>query len=107
MNITQAEVYAKAVLVGIDDAADAAMGVINDVTISAQCAVAKYKVLAGTPLSDRDEKLLKLYTILNDIQAGHCEGAVLGDIDRALDAIAYLTPTANYIKDNHIPAAYP
>jgi ATP-dependent RNA circularization protein (DNA/RNA ligase family) len=105
--LTQTEVYAKAVLIGLDDTGDALLGVINDVTISAQCGVAKINAMRGMPLTDRDQKLLTLYAILNGMEHGHCEGAVLGDIDRALDAVSYLTPVANYIKDNKIPAAYP
>lgn len=99
--LSAAAIYAQAVLIGIDDAASAATGGGNDITLSARAGVALVKQMRGVePLTEVDLKFVELANWLDSIQANHSTDAVLGDIARAEALIAELLPTEDYIQAN-------
>ncbi len=106
--ISAAEIYAKAVLIGIDDTSSAVTGGGDDITLSARAGVALVKQMRGVePLSAADLKFIELANWLDSLQPGHSCGAVLGDIARALAVVSELISTSDYIKANNVLAAYP
>jgi hypothetical protein len=95
-------------LIAADDLASAAiLQSPADVTISSRCGMAYLDQLIGRDPGPNAEVLMLGYRMLNGLQPGHCEGAILGDIVRSANVIHLLTPYGEYIHAHAIPAAYP
>jgi hypothetical protein len=108
MNTTAIEQAVLTDLIAADDAASAAiLQSPADVTISARCGMAYLDKLIGRDPGPDAEVLLLGHSMLNAIQPGHCEGAILGDLVRAANVTSLLTPYGEYIHAHSIPAAYP
>lgn len=108
MNLSAIESAVKAELIAVDDAASVVLiDSPDDVTISARCGMAWLDQLIGRDPGPDAEALLRLHAMLNAVQPGHCEGAILGDLVRAANVTSLLTPYGEYIHAHAIPAAYP
>ena len=108
MKLSDIESSVMSDLIAADDFASAAfLSSPDDVTISARCGMAWLDQMVGKTACDDSEMLLKLHAMLNAIQPGHCEGAILGDLVRAAKVNSLLTPYGEYIHAHSIPAAYP
>jgi hypothetical protein len=108
MNLLEVEATVMTALLEADDFASAALFESPaDLTISARAGMAHLDQLIGKDPGEDAEVLLKLYDMLNRVQANHCEGAILGDVVRAANVIHVLTPYGEFIHSHGIPAAFP
>ena len=97
---------AVAILIGLDDTVDAALfenG--DDVTLSCRCGMAKLDKLMGKPDTAESIALRALGDVLDQMQPGHCFGAVLHDGLRAAGVTTLVTPYAQYIQAHQLLAA--
>lgn len=98
----------KAFLIGIDDTAAAAVFPDQtDLTVSARCGMVQIDRMRGVlrMTSAESDALLNLGACLDRIQAHHCRGAIIGDIERAKRVLAILQPYADYMAANNLPTA--
>ena len=99
--LSQLEAAALATLISEDQAiATALFNDLEDVTISAHCGVIKlldsrddFATLTQLGVGMNETRIcVALADALEDIQAGHCQGAIDGDLARAKAAQTYLAP---------------
>lgn len=84
--------YSHTVLIAVDQFAAAVVFNRPDLTVSSMC----WMVMTGNDSTLKLNKpqhwaLAKLGSVLNRIQAGHCEQAAAGDTDRARSTLVSLT----------------
>lgn len=96
----------KSVFVGLDNAAAAvAFDGQTDITISSRCGMALIDDMRGLPRTAESRMLHALGDSLDEIQAGHCVAAVLGDAARAQRVLDLLGPYVEFINAKEITHA--
>jgi hypothetical protein len=83
--------YLKAVMLGLDDLGAAALLNRNDLCISAACGLVREGRDAPLMLHSWQRIFLTgVGAALDFFWAGHCEGAIVGDVNRANSTLALL-----------------
>jgi hypothetical protein len=83
--------YFKAVMLGLDDWGAAILLNRNDLSISAACGLVRTAHATGLQLHAWQKVFLTgVGAALDFFWAGHCEGAIVGDINRANSTLALL-----------------
>ena len=92
------EAKALEVLIGLDETGSALLFEnANDLTISSRAGMAELDFLVGKPETAEMKALRVIFRTLEELQPGHCFGAILGDLLRAAHVTTELTPYGQYI----------